>query len=112
VFTHLSFETQQAWLAELSRILAPDKYLLVSAHGDLLAKYLPAVAYEKYKSSDRYVMTQDAEGQNLCASYQSKEFPVELFSPRFVAMDYLPGASKACGIQDLYLLRKKTKSDQ
>jgi SAM-dependent methyltransferase len=107
VFTHLSFDTQRAWLAELARILAPAKYLLLSAHGDLLAKYLPAVAYEEYKSLGRYIMTQDAEGQNLCASYQSREFCEELFSPEFVVVDYLPGALQACGIQDLYVLQKR-----
>jgi 2-polyprenyl-3-methyl-5-hydroxy-6-metoxy-1,4-benzoquinol methylase len=108
VFTHLSFETQRAWLYELSRILSPERCLLVSTHGDLLAKHLPGVALEEYKRSGRYVMTQDAEGQNLCASYQSKEFCMELFSPKFEVMDYLAGALKACGIQDLYVLRKRS----
>jgi SAM-dependent methyltransferase len=106
VFTHLAFDTQRAWLDEFSRIVAPGKYLLVSAHGDLLAKYLPPVAYDEYKRVGSYVMSEDAEGQNLCAAYQTREFSERLFSSRFVVMDYLPGALKACGIQDLYLLRK------
>lgn len=107
VFTHLSFVTQTEWLEEFSRILSLNKYLLVSVHGDLLAKYLPQNAFQEYLKSGCYIMTQDVEGQNMCASYQNREFSEKLFSKNLIILDYLPGALTACGVQDLYLLQKK-----
>lgn len=107
VFSHLAFESQGAWLDEFARILGPEKYLLISVHGDLLAQYLPPAALREYRRKGHYILSQDAEGENLCAAYQNHEFSVKLFSPKFVVLDYLPGALKACGVQDLYLLRKR-----
>jgi SAM-dependent methyltransferase len=107
VFTHLTIDTQRNWLDEFSRILAPNKYLLVSVHGDLLAKYLPENALQVYRKYGYYIMTQDFEGQNLCASYQNQLFSERLFSNHFYILAYLPGALTACGMQDLFLLQKK-----
>ena len=37
VFTHLTEPMQEAWLAELRRVLAPGGLLVVSVHGDFAA---------------------------------------------------------------------------
>ena len=107
VFTHLTIDTQRQWLNEFARILGPKKYVLVSVHGDLLANMLPEDALKEYKKNGHYVMTQDLEGLNICASYQDRQFSEKLFSSKFKVLDYFPGALTACGIQDLFLLQKK-----
>jgi len=106
VFTHLTKETQEKWLDEFSRILNPGGILLVSVHGDFHAKYLPKECIEEYEKNGFYVMTKNAEGENLCASYQNENFCEKLFSKYFKILNYYPGVFKTCGYQDLYFLKK------
>jgi len=106
VFSHLTIETQKKWLSEFSRILIPGGILLVSVHGDFHAKNLPGDIEEIYRKNGYYVLTKNAEGENLCASYQSREFCEKLFSEDFKILDYYPGVFRTCGYQDLYCLRK------
>ncbi|HVQ36399.1 MAG TPA: class I SAM-dependent methyltransferase, partial [Pyrinomonadaceae bacterium] len=107
VFTHLTSETQRGWLREFSRIIAPDKYLMISVHGDFHAKLLPPELYDVYVRDGYAVTSESAEGENICASYQNREYCEELFSKDFQVLDYLPSALTSCGKQDLYLLKKK-----
>jgi len=107
VFTHLTIETQKKWLDEFSRILIPGGMALISVHGDFHAKYLPEESYQVYKEKGYYVLTKNAEGENLCASYENREFCENLFSKNFRILNYSPGALKSCGNQDLYVLRNK-----
>jgi len=107
VFTHLTKETQKKWLREFARILKPDGLLMVSVHGDLHAQNLPDEVKGIYKKNGFYVMTKNAEGENLCASYQSRAFCEELFSKEFNIIHHYEGIFKTCGFQDLYLLQLK-----
>jgi len=107
VFTHLTKETQQKWLDEFSRILVPGGILLVSVHGDFHAKNLPKEVANIYKKDGYYVMTRNAEGENLCASYQNRAFCEKLFSKHFHVLNYYPGVFRTCGYQDLYFLKVK-----
>jgi hypothetical protein len=91
--------------------LAPDKYLLLSTHGDLFAERLPPVSYKEYKRHGYYILSINAEGENVCTSYQSREYSVNLFSQFFELLGYFPSALEACGNQDLYLLKKKKLTD-
>ena len=105
VFTHLMSETQAEWLSEFSRILAPNKYLLVSVHGHFFAKNLPPVMYEVYKKTGYCILSKNVEGENVCTSYQDQAYSENLFANFFEVLDYFPSALTACGNQDLYLLR-------
>ncbi len=107
VFTHLTSETQKKWLKEFSRILVPGGILLVSVHGDLLAKNLHPDFLETYKQNGYCVLTKNAEGGNLCATYQSREFCEELFSENFEILNHYANVFETCGNQDLYFLKKK-----
>ena len=107
VFTHLTIETQKEWLKEFSRILIPGGLVLISVHGDFHAKRLPEYSKENYARNGYCVLTENAEGENLCASYQGREFCETLFSEDFEILEYYPGVFKTCGYQDLYCLRKK-----
>ena len=106
VFTHLTIETQKKWLNEFSRILIPGGMLLVSVHGDFHANNLPKESLEVYRKNGYYVLTKNAEGENLCASYQNEEFCKKIFSENFKILNYYTGAFRTCGNQDLYVLRK------
>jgi SAM-dependent methyltransferase len=107
VFTHLTLETQDLWLAEFSRVLRPGAHALVSVHGDSHASKLVPDLYREFLSKGSWVVTKNAEGENLCAVYQNKQVTEELFSRHFAVLDYLPEALKACGSQDLFVLQSR-----
>jgi ubiquinone/menaquinone biosynthesis C-methylase UbiE len=107
VFTHLAPETQTEWLGEFHRIIAPRKHLLLSSHGDFHAQLLGRGTYEKYQQDGYVVISKCSEGENLCASYQNKEFTARLLSEYFEILDFYPSALASCGNQDLYLLKRR-----
>ena len=105
VFTHLAVETQREWLDEFSRILAPGGVVIVTVHGDHHANFLPPTSQEIYRQNGYCILSHNAEGENLCASYQNNQFCQELFSGNFRIINYYP--TKIMGGQDLYILQKK-----
>ncbi len=107
VFTHLASETQVKWLDEFARISRPGGVLMVSVHGDYHANFLPKDCLKTYKKQGYYVMSKNAEGENICTSYQNRKYSEHLFSKQFKVLKYYAGVFKTCGNQDLYLLKKK-----
>ena len=106
VFTHLGFQTQTEWICELSRILGPKGYALISVHGDSDARQLSKESREEYERQGFIVMSDHFEGENMCAVYQNRAVSEQLFSKYFDVIDYLPAALRATSSQDLFLLKK------
>ena len=84
-------------------MLAKGEYLLLSVHDDYHAKMLSREIYEKCESSGFYILSRKAEGENVCAAYQSYDMCKHLFSDLFEVVNYCPQALNSCGNQDLYL---------
>jgi SAM-dependent methyltransferase len=78
VFTHLTEDAQQAWMAELARVVRSGGYLLVTAHGEAyLPDLLPAERL-LFESGRVVVRNAKASGRNLCAAYHPPRAVQEL----------------------------------
>ena len=111
IFTHLALNTQSEWLREFSRILAPQRYVIISVHGDADARLLSKESQERYLESGYVTISENAEGENMCATYQNKKISEQLFSEYFDVLDHVPAGRESTSKQDLYLLRKKREWD-
>ena len=84
VFTHLKLETQNAWLAELARVVTPGGFALVTFHdedhGGLDKVGLDA---DKLAAAGFHVHNQSSEGSNHLAAFQSRAYVREQMSGQF-----------------------------
>ncbi|MGD0338177.1 MAG: class I SAM-dependent methyltransferase [Bacteroidota bacterium] len=106
VFTHLSVELQKKWTAEFHRVLRKGGYIYLTTHGEsTFSKFTPA---EKAVLEHEGILTlnQNIEGDNKCATYQTKKFLEDNLLSGFELVDYMPGGKNANQKQDVYLLRK------
>jgi SAM-dependent methyltransferase len=106
VFTHLTADTQREWRDELRRIVAPGGYVVLTTHGDGHAAGLAEPSQEDYARDGFVVVSRQAEGENLCATYQTRDWTERLLGDAFDVVEFRPSVHAACGNQDLYLLRK------
>jgi SAM-dependent methyltransferase len=81
VFTHLRSETQDKWLGELHRVLAPGGHALITFHDEFQPKR-PDVA-EKLKDVAFIVENDTLEGSNLMATFQTWDDARARFSRLF-----------------------------
>ncbi len=117
VFTHLSLESQRAWVQEVRRLLAPHGRALVTLHGDVYAAALlrePA-AVERWEAEGYAELKGAGEGENDYASFHSERAARALFSG-FSDVAFFPrGATRGvpdrfpvASMQDVYVLTKGT----
>jgi hypothetical protein len=52
-------------------------------------------------------MSANAEGENMCACFQSRKTSEGLMSEYFDVIEMLPGARASTSKQDIYLLKKR-----
>jgi SAM-dependent methyltransferase len=118
VFTHLSWERQERWVAELSRILRPGGVLLATLHGPLYVELLGDEAAVRAFAESGYLEGRHAtEGSNAFATFHSRKRAAELFAglevlahlPRGEMDGERPLAPLAM-YQDVYVLRRPTPS--
>jgi len=111
VFTHLSESGQVAWLAELSRILRPGGYLLMTTHGEAFAEaYLPSHEREQFRAGRLVVSNPTSQGENKCGAFHPPEYVKQTLAQGFDFLEFHQGAvvDRARNIiaQDSYFLRK------
>lgn len=117
VFTHLPEPFQTLWFQELSRVLIPGGYLVMTTHGEAYAKHiLSQEDREKFQSGQLIVYNEQEVGKPL--SYgQCNAFHPEVFVKEKIAngypfelADFMKGeivdADRGVIGQDVYLLRK------
>ena len=102
VFTHLDEDRQDAWLAELVRILAPGGHLLASVHGPDCWDGLPRPTVRRIRDSGFvYARTAGDEGIHPTwyqAAWHTRDY-IEKHWSRFVEIKgYIPRGS---GLQDV-----------
>ena len=113
VLTHLTEESQLAWLAELGRITAPGATVLLSVHGETawLLGGTDLARYGEWRSKGFLVIgkNDDLDGSGVDSSqyynsFISREYIFKVWSRYFKVMDVLGGAVNS--IQDLVVLKK------
>jgi SAM-dependent methyltransferase len=104
VFTHFTPDLQFHWIKELSRLLMPGGYLLMTTHGDSFKNALGQYHEDIFASGELVVLSEFAAGTNLTAAYHPQKFVCEKLAPSagFQVVDFAPQAVD----QDFWLLKK------
>jgi SAM-dependent methyltransferase len=95
VFTHLPEALQRPWALELTRVLAPGGFLLLSTHGTAYVDRFDAAERARFERGELVVRWAEAAGTNLCAAYHPP--------------DYLPRLAE--GLEQLELVREGARGN-
>jgi len=113
VFTHLSIELAQGWLAELRRVCKPGGLVWFTVHGASYRTRLPPEQRRQFDAGEVVVWFPEIEGTNLCAAYWPQESVAGMLGDGFEVLahlDPLVQAATAQGAQvaphDAYLVRR------
>jgi SAM-dependent methyltransferase len=117
VFTHLPEPFQTLWFQELSRVMIPGGYLVMTTHGEAYAQHiLSQDDREKFQSGQLIVYNEQEVGKPLSYGQCNAFHPVGFVKEKianghpFEFVDYMKGevidAGRGVIGQDVYLLRK------
>lgn len=109
VFSHLNENLQDFWINELTRVLKPGGYLLMTVHGTARMSASPEER-RKFESGQLIVVNQKYLGTNFCNSFQSEAHVRKWLRNKLTVVDFIPGGAKDAH-QDQYLLQKPTNDD-
>lgn len=97
VFTHLPESLQLPWMRELSRVLKPSGYLIIST--------LPLTKLaEDQRTGELVVRNGSKPGTNACMVFHAFDYVKEKLASGFEIIEFVEGRDA----QDVYLLRKRT----
>jgi SAM-dependent methyltransferase len=74
VFTHLSRDLHFQWIDELSRVVKPDGYIILTTHGDLNRSNLMKNESQLYDKGELVVRGNVIEGKRFFVSYHPPSF--------------------------------------
>jgi len=103
VFTHLSAESQKAWLGECLRVVKPGGIFLMTVHGDACRGSLTEEEMREYSGAGCVVRGAVTEGKRTYAAYHSPEYMRNMFLNGLAVVEHIPGANHA---QDIWVVRK------
>jgi SAM-dependent methyltransferase len=110
VLTHLPVAVQHAWIEELTRILRPGGYLLVSTHGERYLERLTEDEREAFRRGEVVVRYEEVAGTNLCTAFHPPAYVREQLGAALELVDEVPEGAKGNPHQDLFLFRKTAGS--
>jgi len=113
VFTHLSKDTQVAWLKEMQRILTPGGLFLTTVHGEFATSF--SFPDEKIGEilKDGFYSTEDGKLDGIApegyyrGTFQTKEYTLKEWSRYFQILEYEERGGG--NYQDLIVMRKSLK---
>ncbi|MFG0316307.1 MAG: class I SAM-dependent methyltransferase [Planctomycetota bacterium JB042] len=113
VFTHLTHDYQERWLAELERVLAPGGLLLVTTHGTFAARWLYPNAddLERLFATGFHDSIRDeglgkvASGDYYKSTFQTEAYTRAFWGRRFDVLEFVEGGCH--NLQDIWLLRRR-----
>ena len=106
VFTHLPPALERAWVDELTRILQPRGFLLLTTHGDRYRERLTESERARYDRGDVVVRFEEAAGLNLCTTFHPPSYVRERLAHGLELVGEVPVGAAGNPYQDLYLLQK------
>src|SRR4051812_28908891 len=74
IFTHLATETERFWADELTRVIRPGGYLLITLHGDSYRQRFSKEQGDLYDQGQVVVVSATWEGTNRCATYHPESY--------------------------------------
>jgi|SRR5581483_5024337 len=106
VLTHLPVGLQHAWMAELSRVLRPGGYLLVSTHGERYLERLNADERARFQAGEVVVRFEQVAGTNLCTAFHPPEYVKASLGSGLELVEEVAEGASGNPHQDLFLFRK------
>lgn len=101
VFTHMTEELTEAWMAELHRVLRPGGLLLFSVLPSSSIEKLRPKELEAFERGELVVQFEEGIGTNLCITYHPKAYIERLTS------DFERLGTRPVGPQELWIVRAK-----
>lgn len=101
VFTHMTSELSQAWMAELHRVLRPGALLLFSVLGESNLDRLLPRERAAFDRGELVVQFEEGLGTNLCVSYHPEDY-IDRLTQGFDRLE-----SRPVGAQRLLILRSR-----
>ena len=106
VLTHLPVDVQHAWIAELTRVLAPGGYLLVSTHGERYLERLNDGERAQFHAGEVVVRFDQVAGTNLCTAFHPADYVKTKLAAGLELVEEVPEGARGNPHQDLFLFRK------
>jgi SAM-dependent methyltransferase len=111
VFTHLPEPLQSPWLADLTRVLRPGGHLVMTTHGESVAReLLPDSEKKRFTSGLLVVVSAELAVRNDCNAYHPVEYVTGTLAKGLEVLELQPGsgvdAERRIVSQDVYLFRK------
>ncbi len=105
VFTHLTESDQRFWMDELTRVVKPGGYLLLTVHGTTRLGALTVDQLERFSRGESIVVGGRYSGRNLCATYHPMAFVQKVLCRDLRAVAFEAGGAKDAN-QDVFLMQK------
>ncbi|MDE3253928.1 MAG: class I SAM-dependent methyltransferase [Bacteroidota bacterium] len=108
VLTHIDAESQDAWIAELYRILKPGGLLWLTTQGEAYTHQLLGFEKRKLHASGVYTRKGKQPGHRMMSTYHHAKIFQKKLSNHFAIRQFYPGKTNPAktGGQDLWLLQK------
>ena len=107
VFTHLPEALQLDWMDELSRVVRPERFLLLTTHGERYVERLNDEERGRFAAGELVVRWAEVAGTNLCTTFHPASWVRErLITRGFEELAFVPEGASGNPHQDLYLLRR------
>ncbi len=108
VFTHLPLDLQEAWMAELHRVLRAGGILAMTTMGEAYTHRLSDAERKRFHDGEIIVRDSSLAGTNLCAVFHPEQYVRRNPGRGFEVVDYRASCAPPYVAQDLYLLRRLT----
>lgn len=104
VFTHLPVALQDAWMAELTRVLRPGGVLVITTLGASYRDQLDAAERAVFDAGGCVVRDAALSGSNLCAAFHPFAYVRDRLAPGWKILNFAPAGARPGIRQDQYVL--------
>jgi SAM-dependent methyltransferase len=107
VFTHLPEDIQLKWFEELSRVLKPGGYLLLTTLGESYKNRLNHHERQEFDGGNLVVKESRLAGRNACSAYHPLSYIERRLAKSYALVEFAAEGALGMPHQDLVLLRSR-----